>query len=71
MRNYFLSLLLLLVAGIPVSIHAQKSQGAYSVKGILVDSLTNDGEPYATIRIALTENPQKPVRLAVTADNGK
>ena len=54
MRNYFLSLLLLLVAGIPVSIHAQKSQGAYSVKGILVDSLTNDGEPYATIRIALT-----------------
>ena len=71
MRNYFLSLLLLLVAGIPVSIHAQKSQGAYSVKGILVDSLTNDGEPYATIRIALTEHPQKPVRLAVTADNGK
>ena len=71
MRNYFLSLLLLLVAGIPVSIHAQKSQGAYSVKGILVDSLTNDGEPYATIRIALTENPQKPVRLAVTTDNGK
>ena len=71
MRNYILSLLLLLVAGIPVSIHAQKSSNAYSVKGILVDSLTNEGEPYATIRIALTENPQKPVRLAVTTDNGK
>jgi hypothetical protein len=64
-------LLILLLAGIPMSIHAQDSQEAYSVKGILADSLTNEGEPYATIRIALTENPQNPVRMAVTADNGK
>ena len=71
MRNYYISLLLLLVAGIPMSIYAQDSQSSYSVKGILVDSLTNEGEPYATIRIALTDNPQKPVRLAVTTDNGK
>ncbi|MBR5542154.1 MAG: TonB-dependent receptor [Bacteroides sp.] len=71
MRNYIISLFLLLVAGIPMSIHAQNSQSSYSVKGILVDSLTNEGEPYATIRIALTENLQKPIRLAVTTDNGK
>lgn len=64
-------LLILLLAGIPMSIHAQDSQEAYSVKGILADSLTNEGEPYATIRIALTDNPQSPVRMAVTADNGK
>ena len=64
-------LLILLLAGIPMSIHAQDSQEAYSVKGILADSLTNEGEPYATIRIALTDNPQNPVRMAVTADNGK
>ena len=71
MKNYILSLLLLFSAGIPVSIHAQKSQGAYGVKGILVDSLTNEGEPYATIRIALSDTPDKPVRLAVTSDKGK
>ena len=71
MRNYIFSLLLLLVAGIPLSANAQKSQSSYSVKGVLVDSLTHDGEPYATIRIALSEEPTKPVRLAVTSDNGK
>ena len=71
MRNNILSLLLLLAAGIPSNIYAQKSQGTYAVKGILVDSLTNEGEPYATIRIALSDNPDKPVRLAVTSDKGK
>ena len=71
MRNYILSLLILLTSGIPASIHAQKSQGAYSVKGILVDSLTNEGEPYATLRISFSDKPDAPVRLAVTSDNGK
>lgn len=71
MRNYFFCLLLLIIAGIPMSAHAQKSQSSYSVKGVLVDSLSNEGEPYATIRISLSDNPTKPVRLAVTSDNGK
>ena len=71
MRNYFFCLLLLIIAGIPVSTHAQKSHSSYSVKGVLVDSLSNEGEPYATIRISLSDNPTKPVRLAVTSDNGK
>jgi hypothetical protein len=71
MRNYIFGLLLLILAGIPMSINAQKSQSPYSVKGVLVDSLSNEGEPYATIRISLSDNPTKPVRLAVTTDNGK
>ena len=71
MRNYVFGLLLLILAGIPMSINAQKSQSPYSVKGVLVDSLSNEGEPYATIRISLSDNPTKPVRLAVTTDNGK
>ena len=71
MRNYIFCLLLLIIAGVPMSANAQKSQSSYSVKGVLVDSLSNEGEPYATIRISLSDNPAKPVRLAVTSDNGK
>lgn len=71
MKHGILGLLIFLLASIPVGMHAQKSQSSYSVKGVLVDSLSNEGEPYATIRISLSESPTKPVRLAVTSDNGK
>ena len=71
MKYCIYSLLFLLLAGTPMSIYAQKSQETYSVKGFLADSLTNGGEPFATIIIALTENPQDPVRMAVTSDNGE
>ena len=71
MKHDILGLLIFLLASIPMGMHAQKSQSSYSVKGVLVDSLSNEGEPYATIRISLSESPTKPVRLAVTSDNGK
>ena len=71
MKHDILGLLIFFLASIPAGMHAQKSQSAYSVKGVLVDSLSNEGEPYATIRISLSETPTKPVRLAVTSDNGK
>ena len=54
------------------NLQAQKSSNKpFTVKGELVDSITKEGEPYATIRISLSESPTKPVRLAVTSDNGK
>ena len=71
MKHDILGLLIFFLASIPVGMHAQKSQSSYSVKGVLVDSLSNEGEPYATIRISLSESPTKPVRLAVTSYNGK
>ena len=71
MKHGILGLLIFFLASIPMGMHAQKSQSSYSVKGVLVDSLSNEGEPYATIRISLSESPTKPVRLAVTSDNGK
>lgn len=43
----------------------------YTVKGVLLDSLTMEGEPYATIRIVRKEAPAKPVKLAVTDTQGK
>mgnify|MGYP000237701238 CR=1 FL=1 len=48
------------------NVHAQ-----FSVKGTLVDSLTHESEPYATIRITLDKSPEKPVRMNVTDAKGK
>ena len=50
--------------------YAQK-HNEYSVKGILVDSLSNEGEPYATIRITMKSQPEKPVKMNVTDEKGK
>ena len=71
MKHDLLRMLFLIMACISVGAYAQSSQGSYSVKGILVDSLTNEGEPYATIRIVSAQNPLKPVRMAVTGLSGK
>lgn len=43
----------------------------YTLKGVLLDSLSMEGEPYATIRISKKQAPDKPVKLAVTDTNGK
>ena len=47
------------------------SKASSRVKGILLDSLSNEGEPYSTIRISLKNNPAKPVKLAVTGADGR
>lgn len=47
-----LLLLLLFVFTTSVAGWAQKSVApSYTIKGVLLDSLTQEGEPYATIRI--------------------
>ncbi len=43
----------------------------YSVKGILLDSLTQAPIPYATIHIARKDNPKKAVKMLVTDTKGK
>jgi len=49
-----LLLLLLFVFTASVAGWAQKSVApSYTIKGVLLDSLTQEGEPYATIRITL------------------
>jgi len=42
-----------------------------TIKGLLVDSLTHEGEPYATIRICKEKQEDKPVVMAVTDIDGK
>ncbi len=58
--------ILLFITFQTITAHAQ-----FSVKGTLVDSLTHESEPYATIRITLDKSPEKPVRMNVTDDKGK
>ena len=42
----------------------------YKVKGVLVDSLFNEGEPYVTIRIYPDKKNAKPVKVGITDENG-
>lgn len=60
--------ILLFITFKTITVHAQ-----FAVKGTLVDSLTHESEPYATIRITLDKSPEKPVRMNVTMikDNSK
>lgn len=63
---------LAILFGIMSSAQAQKKEiPSFKVKGVLVDSLTNEGEPYATLRIFKKGETKKPVYAAVTQPNGK
>lgn len=65
-----LSFLLLLLA--PAASYAQLSATvSYTIRGVLLDSLTQEGEPYATIRIVKKEAPDKALKMAVTDTKGK
>lgn len=67
-----LLLLILFVFATSVAGWAQNSTApSYTVKGVLIDSLTQEGEPYATIKIAKKNAPDKAVKMAVTGANGK
>ena len=67
-----LLLLILFVFSTSVAGWAQKSTApSYTVKGVLIDSLTQEGEPYATINIEKKNAQEKAVNMAVTAEKGK
>ena len=44
---------------------------SFQVKGILLDSLTREGEPYATIKIVKKEAPAKALKMLVTDMKGQ
>ena len=80
MRNKLLLLLLLMfMTSAMMYAQQQKTQQSqqrtaapsYTLKGVLLDSLTQEGEPYATIKIAKKNAPQKALKMAVTDLNGK
>ncbi len=49
---------------------AQKSAGKYVVKGTVTDSLNNEAEQYATLRITADNHPDSLAILAVTDNRG-
>lgn len=67
MKKKFFSLFLLLF--ISISLCAQTNN--FSIKGQVVDSLTNETVPYATLSIALATAPQAPVKLLACDEDGK
>lgn len=63
--------LLLLMLVISSLVAAQNAAPTFQIKGVLLDSLTQDGEPYATIKIVKKEAPAKAVKMLVTDTKGK
>ncbi len=50
---------------------AQDKVHEYSVKGVVADSITNAGEPYATLSVVRQGGDGKPLKLATTDADGK
>ena len=50
---------------------AKHGKHFFPVKGILLDSLTQEGEPYATIKIVKKEAPAKALKMLVTDMKGQ
>lgn len=47
------------------------ANSSFQVKGTLLDSLTQEGEPYATIKIVKKENPAKALKMMATNMKGQ
>lgn len=65
-----LLLLLSLVAAMPAAM-GQVADQKFTVSGTVVDSISREGEPYATISITRKEKPGKAVKMAVTDKDGR
>ena len=53
------------------SIHADAAADDFVVKGLVVDSVSGEGEPYATISIRAGESQGKVVKMGVTDKDGR
>ena len=68
-NRVYVTLCFLLMMSVTLPLAAQNV--VFTVKGILVDSLTQESEPYATVRITRKGQPEKPVKMAVTNEKGR
>lgn len=53
-----------------VAVSATGGDG-FTVKGLVVDSITGEGEPYATVRVEKAAAPDKAVKMLVTKSDGR
>ena len=66
----YLILLLLMLTQAHVAVSAAGGDG-FTVKGLVVDSITGEGEPYATVRVEKADAPGKAVKMLVTKSDGR
>lgn len=71
MKNRLILLLLFVFTATAASWAQQSVNPSFTIKGVLLDSLTQEGEPYATIKITKKNAPDKALKMAVTGANGK
>ena len=70
MKEKLLYLVLVLMMVVPFRAQSQNAAD-YTIKGQVVDSLSNETVPYATLSIALANAPQKAIKLLACDDDGK
>ncbi len=70
MKEKLFFLCLVLCLSLPV-VSQTSATRSFTIKGQVVDSLTNETVPYATLRIVLANAPQQPVKLLASDDDGK
>lgn len=67
--QYLFLLITMVWAGVAVA--QNTTNPTFQIKGILLDSLTHNGEPYATIKIAKRRIPNKAIKMLVSDMKGK
>lgn len=72
MRVRIKLLLWLMLCLLPEVLVAQQvSVSTFQMKGVLLDSITRQGEPYATLKVTRRNSPDKPVKMLVSDMQGK
>lgn len=69
MKQTLISMALILM--IALCAKAQNTQNSYTITGVVADSVTHEGEPYATLTIARADSAAKPVKQALTDIKGR
>lgn len=60
-----------MLLALPLQSNGQAAFGNFILKGCVADSITKEGEPYATLGIARKESPQETIKRAVTNVKGE
>lgn len=69
MKQILISMALILMLALCAK--AQNTQHSYTITGVVADSVTHEGEPYATLTIARADSAAKPVKQALTDIKGR
>lgn len=69
MKQTLISMALILMLALCAK--AQNTQHSYTITGVVADSVTHEGEPYATLTITRADSAAKPVKQALTDIKGR